>query len=193
MRDSRLEVLVDGVREGRRTFNNTLKYIFITSSANFGNMVSVAVASLFLSFLPLLPTQILLTNVLSDIPALTIAGDRVDQEQVVRPRRWDMRFIRDFTIVFGSISSAFDFLMFGLLGLVLVSVQTFRTAWFFESLLTELVVLLLGACPAIHDGTLPVEGSSAACRGETRDERRRGAVRRGAAWCGSVCGPPEGA
>src|ERR1035438_2548311 len=105
-----LAVLVQGVREGRVTFTNTLKYIFMATSANFGNMFSMAGASLFLTFLPLLPKQVLLMNLLTDLPEMTIATDRVDPEMVERPRRWDIGFIRRFMIVFGLISSAFDFL-----------------------------------------------------------------------------------
>jgi P-type Mg2+ transporter len=139
-----LRVLIDGVREGRRTFANTLKYIFITSSANFGNMVSMAGASLFLPFLPLLPTQILLNNFLSDFPAMTIATDRVDPELVARPLRWNLRFIRDFMIVFGGISSVFDFLTFGaLLWFLRATPAQFRSGWFVESVLTELLILLV--------------------------------------------------
>lgn len=139
-----LGVLIEGVREGRRTFANTLKYIFITTSANFGNMVSMAGASLFLPFLPLLPTQILLNNFLSDFPAMTIATDRVDPELVARPLRWNLGFIRDFMIVFGGISSAFDFLTFGaLLWLLRATPGQFRSGWFVESVLTELLILLV--------------------------------------------------
>jgi Mg2+-importing ATPase len=139
-----LGVLIEGVREGRRTFANTLKYIFITTSANFGNMVSMAGASLFLPFLPLLPTQILLNNFLSDIPAMTIATDRVDSDLVARPLRWDLGFIRDFMMVFGGISSLFDFLTFGaLLWLLEATPGQFRSGWFVESVLTELAILLV--------------------------------------------------
>lgn len=139
-----LGVLIEGVSEGRRTFANTLKYIFITTSANFGNMVSMAGASLFLPFLPLLPTQILLNNFLSDFPAMTIATDRVDPELMDRPLPWNLRFIRDFMIVFGGISSAFDFLTFGaLLWVLKASPGQFRSGWFVESVLTELLILLV--------------------------------------------------
>jgi Mg2+-importing ATPase len=139
-----LGVLIEGVREGRRTFANTLKYIFITTSANFGNMLSMAGASLFLPFLPLLPTQILLNNFLSDFPAMAIATDRVDPELVERPLRWNMRFIRDFMIVFGGISSVFDFLTFGALVWFLhATPERFRSGWFVESVLTELLILLV--------------------------------------------------
>jgi Mg2+-importing ATPase len=139
-----LGVLMDGVREGRRTFANTLKYIFITTSANFGNMLSMAGASLFLKFLPLLPTQILLNNFLSDFPAMTIATDRVDPEWVERPQRWDIRYIRNFMIVFGGISSVFDYLTFAaLLWWVRATPDQFRSGWFLESVLTELLVLIV--------------------------------------------------
>lgn len=139
-----LGVLIEGVREGRRTFANTLKYIFITTSANFGNMLSMAGASLFLPFLPLLPTQILLNNFLSDFPAMAIASDRVDPELVERPVRWRIDFIRDFMIVFGGISSLFDVLTFGmLLWLLRATPGQFRSGWFVESVLTELLILLV--------------------------------------------------
>lgn len=139
-----LGVLIEGVREGRRTFANTLKYVFITTSANFGNMLSMAGAALFLPFLPLLPTQILLNNFLSDFPAMAIGTDRVDPELVDHPRRWDIRFIRDFMVVFGLISSVFDFLTFAaLLWLLRSSPTQFRSGWFLESVLTELLILLV--------------------------------------------------
>jgi Mg2+-importing ATPase len=139
-----LSVLVAGLREGRRAFANTLKYIFITTSANFGNMVSMAIASLFTGFLPLLPKQILLINFLTDIPSIAVATDRLDPELVQRPRRWDNRLIRNFMITFGLVSSVFDLLTFGLL-LVLVrsDVDQFRTGWFLESVLSEILVLLV--------------------------------------------------
>src|SRR5262249_38702688 len=105
-----LGVLVAGVTEGRRTFANTLKYVFMATSANFGNMFSMAGASLFLPFLPLLPKQVLLTNLLTDLPEMAIAGDRVDPELLARPRRWDLAFIRRFMLSFGLLSSVFDFL-----------------------------------------------------------------------------------
>ncbi|MFZ4987085.1 MAG: HAD-IC family P-type ATPase, partial [Blastocatellia bacterium] len=139
-----LDVLRLGIEEGRRIFANTLKYVFTTTSANFGNMFSMAGLSLFLPYLPLLPTQILLNNFLSDFPAMTIASDDVDQEMIDQPRRWDVRFIRDFMVVFGLVSSIFDYLTFGFLLLVVkVGESEFRTGWFVESLLTELVILLV--------------------------------------------------
>ncbi|HEX6005398.1 MAG TPA: magnesium-translocating P-type ATPase, partial [Burkholderiales bacterium] len=138
-----LGVLEDGVREGRRAFANTLKYVFITTSANFGNMFSMAGASLFSAFLPLLPKQILLLNVLSDLPAMAIAGDRLDQELVARPRRWDRRAIQRFMLTFGFISSAFDYLTFGALIALQTSAEVFRTGWFLESVLSEILILLV--------------------------------------------------
>ncbi len=139
-----LDVLHKGILLGRTTFANTMKYVFVTTSANFGNMFSMAGASLFIPFLPLLPFQVLLTNFLTDFPAVTIASDRVDQEMIEKPHRWNVRFIRKFMITFGLVSSAFDYLTFGLLLLVLkVSQDAFRTGWFFESVLTELLIMLV--------------------------------------------------
>ena len=139
-----LDTLADGVLEGRRTFANTMKYIFMATSANFGNMFSVAGASLFLSFLPMLPTQILLTNFLTDFPELTIATDTVDPEQVQGPRRWDIGFIRRFMLTFGLLSSLFDYATFGVLLLIFgASPETFRTGWFVESVLSASLVVLI--------------------------------------------------
>lgn len=139
-----LDVIRGGIEEGRRTFANTLKYVLTTTSANLGNMVSMAVASLFLPFLPLTAGQILLNNFLSDVPAVGIAGDAVDPELVSRPRRWDMRFIARFMVEFGALSSLFDLLTFAFLLFVAgANVESFRTAWFVESLLTELVIALV--------------------------------------------------
>jgi Mg2+-importing ATPase len=139
-----LAVLSRGVLLGRSTFANTLKYVFVTTSANFGNMFSMAGASLFLPFLPLLPMQILLTNFLTDFPAFTIASDRVDRDFLDRPRRWDIHFIRDFMVIFGIVSSAFDFLTFGFLLLILhATTDQFRTGWFLESVMTELLIMLV--------------------------------------------------
>jgi P-type Mg2+ transporter len=137
-----LDVLRQGVEQGRRTFANTLKYIAITTSANFGNMISMAAASLLLPFLPLLAKQILLNNFLSDIPAMAIAGDNVDPELVKSPRRWDIASLRRFMVIFGSISSLFDFVTFGVLLFVFnAGAGLFRTGWFVESLMTELVII----------------------------------------------------
>jgi Mg2+-importing ATPase len=139
-----LDVIRAGIEEGRRTFANTMKYILTTTSANLGNMVSMAVASLVLPFLPLLAGQILLNNLLSDVPAVGIADDRVDPELVRRPPRWDIGFIGRFIAVFGLVSSLFDVLTFVvLLSGFLAGVELFRTGWFIESLLTELAVALV--------------------------------------------------
>jgi P-type Mg2+ transporter len=142
--EKNLAVLHAGIEEGRRTFANTLKYIFTTTSANFGNMLSMAGASLFLPFLPLLAKQILLNNFLSDIPGMTIASDNVDLDLVQTPQRWDIKFIRNFMIVFGLVSSVFDYLTFGVLLFLFHTLPAeFRTGWFIESLLTELVIALV--------------------------------------------------
>jgi len=138
-----LDVLRAGVESGRTTFANTLKYVRTTTSANFGNMVSMAIASIYLPFLPLVAGQILLNNFLSDVPQTFVAGDRVDPEVTTRPGRWSVRAIRDFMIVFGLISSAFDILTFVLLRWVDASVDEFRTTWFVESLLTELGIAFI--------------------------------------------------
>ncbi|MBC7247218.1 MAG: magnesium-translocating P-type ATPase [Actinobacteria bacterium] len=139
-----LDVLVQGVAEGRRTFNNTLKYVFMATSANFGNMFSMAGASLFLSFLPMLPGQILLTNLLTDFPEMGIATDNVDEDLVERPRRWDIGFIRRFMLVFGPLSSLFDFLTFGALLLLLhADARQFRTGWFMESVVSASLIVLV--------------------------------------------------
>ncbi|MEQ1825328.1 MAG: magnesium-translocating P-type ATPase [Pirellula sp.] len=139
-----LDILRDGIEEGRRTFANTLKYILTTTSANFGNMFSMAIASIFLPFLPLLASQILLNNFLSDIPGTAIAGDNVDPEWVAKPRRWDNRFISRYMVLFGLVSSVFDFLTFGILLYVFSATdEEFRTGWFIESLLTELVIAIV--------------------------------------------------
>ncbi|MGZ7078523.1 MAG: magnesium-translocating P-type ATPase [Thermoanaerobaculia bacterium] len=138
-----LDVIRRGIEEGRKTFANTLKYVLTTTSANLGNMVSMAGASLFLPFLPLTAGQILLNNFLSDIPAVGIADDSVDPEMVERPRRWDIAFIARFMVQFGLLSSAFDLLTFGVLLASGQNVDQFRTGWFVESLLTELVIALV--------------------------------------------------
>ncbi len=142
--DKDLAVLVDGVREGRSTFANTLKYVFMATSANFGNMFSMAAASLLLPFLPLLPTQILLTNLMTDFPEMTIATDRVDADMVDHPRRWSIVAIRKFMITFGLVSSVFDFLTFGALLFVLHATRDqFRTGWFLESVISASIIVLV--------------------------------------------------
>ncbi|OFW58477.1 MAG: magnesium-translocating P-type ATPase [Actinobacteria bacterium RBG_19FT_COMBO_54_7] len=139
-----LGVLAQGVEEGRVTFANTLKYVFMATSANFGNMFSMAGASLFLSFLPLLPSQVLLTNLLTDLPEMTIATDNVDSEMIDKPRRWDINFILKFMLTFGPLSSVFDYMTFGLLILILhSSPQLFRTGWFIESVISASLIVLV--------------------------------------------------
>ena len=139
-----LDVLVQGVIEGRKTFANTLKYVFMATSANFGNMFSMAGVSLIIPFLPLLPKQILLTNLMTDFPEMTIATDNVDDELINYPRRWDIKAIRKFMITFGIVSSLFDYLTFGLLLLVLHASQVqFRTAWFLESVISASMIVLV--------------------------------------------------
>jgi Mg2+-importing ATPase len=142
--DQNLDVLAAGIVVGRKTFTNTMKYIFMATSANFGNMFSMAGASLFLPFLPLLPKQILLTNLLTDFPEMTIATDRVDQVMIEKPRHWDIRFIRRFMIVFGLLSSIFDYLTFGVLLLGMkASEKTFQTGWFLESVISATLIVLV--------------------------------------------------
>ncbi len=139
-----LSVLLAGIKQGRQTFANTLKYIFTTTSANFGNMLSMAGVSLFLPYLPLLAKQILLNNFLSDFPAIGIPGDNVDEEMLARPHRWNIKYIRSFMIIFGLVSSLFDYATFGLLLFVAHTAEgQFQTSWFIESLLSELVIALV--------------------------------------------------
>src|SRR5436190_8820628 len=124
-------VLADGVMEGRRIFANTLKYVLMATSSNFGNMFSAAGASLFLSFLPMLPSQILLNNLLYDVGQLAIPTDRVDSEVLARPAAWDIAFVRRFMSVFGPISSIFDFMtFFVMLAILHASHSEFRSGWF---------------------------------------------------------------
>lgn len=142
--DRDLNVLTEGVLEGRKTFTNTMKYIFMATSANFGNMFSMAGASLFLAFLPLLPKQILLTNLLTDFPEMAISTDRVDHVNLQRPQRWNFKFIKRFMITFGLLSSVFDYLTFGVLILLLHSDEkTFQTGWFTESVLSATLIVLV--------------------------------------------------
>jgi Mg2+-importing ATPase len=137
-----LGVLADGVVEGRRVFANTIKYVLMATSSNFGNMFSAAVASVFLSFLPMLPSQILLNNLLYNAGQLAIPTDAVDEETLARPAAWDLRFVRRFMLVFGPVSSLFDFLTFFImLDLLDASHSEFRTGWFVESLATQTLVI----------------------------------------------------
>lgn len=139
--DKSLRVLAHGIVEGRKTFGNITKYILNTTSANYGNMFTVALSSLFLGFIPLLPSQILLNNFISDFPLLTISTDNVDQELLKRPRRWNISLIRNFMIYFGAMSSFFDLvLILSLTYLIKVGPGLFRTSWFVLSALSEMVV-----------------------------------------------------
>ena len=137
-----LHVLADGVTGGRRIFANTMKYVLMGTSSNFGNMFSAAGASALLRFLPMLPSQILLNNLLYDTSQLTIPTDNVDRDQLARPSRWDMRFIRRFMLFFGPLSSLFDFATFGVMLWVFhAGPGLFRTGWFVESLATQTLVI----------------------------------------------------
>ncbi|MEV1134347.1 magnesium-translocating P-type ATPase [Rhodococcus coprophilus] len=137
-----LGVLADGVTEGRRTFANTIKYVLMSTSSNFGNMFSAAAASAVLTFLPMLPSQILLNNLLYDSSQLALPGDRVDPEELRAPSHWDIAFIRRFMLFFGPLSSLFDFVTFGLmLGVFHAGPELFRTGWFVESLATQILIV----------------------------------------------------
>jgi len=139
-----LDVLAEGIVEGRKTFANTMKYIFMATSANFGNMFSMAGASLFLPFLPMLPKQILLTNLLTDLPEMAIAGDRVDAVNIQAPQRWDLGFVKRFMILFGLLSSLFDYLTFGILLLVFhADAKVFQTGWLVESVISATLIVLV--------------------------------------------------
>jgi P-type Mg2+ transporter len=139
-----LGVLHAGVIEGRRTFGNIMKYIMMGTSSNFGNMFSMAGASLFLPFLPMLPVQILLNNLLYDVSELPIPLDRVDDDYLSRPRHWDMNFIRNFMLIIGPISSLFDFLIFYIMLAVFHAGEAlFHTGWFIESMATQVLVIFI--------------------------------------------------
>ena len=141
-----LGVLNDGVMEGRRCFANIMKYIIMGTSSNFGNMFSMAAASLFLKFLPMLPTQILLNNFLYDISQIAVPGDNVDAALLHKPKRWQIGFIRQFMTIIGPISSIYDFLTFGVLLWMFhagTNAALFRTGWFVESLATQTLVVFV--------------------------------------------------
>jgi Mg2+-importing ATPase len=139
-----LTVLVEGVIEGRKTFGNTLKYILMGTSSNFGNMFSCAGASLFLPFLPMTPIQILLNNFLYDVSETTIPTDNVDAVYIEKPRRWNISFIRRFMIFIGPMSSIYDFLTFFIMLNVFAASQSlFQTGWFIESLCTQTLVIFI--------------------------------------------------
>jgi len=139
-----LMVLHKGILEGRRTFGNVMKYIMMATSSNFGNMFSMAAATLFLPFLPMLPLQILLNNLMYDVSEVTLPLDNVDEEDLAQPKRWDMSFIRNFMLTIGPISSLFDFLTFYLLIRLFHAHETlFRTGWFVESIATQVLVIFV--------------------------------------------------
>lgn len=139
-----LSTIADGIMEGRITFSNTLKYILMGTSSNFGNMVSAASASFFLPFLPMLPSQILLNNGLYDLSQVSIPSDNVDEEMLRKPRRWDVGFIRNYMLFFGLISSIYDFLTFGMMILIFnANGSLFQTGWFIESLATQVLVVFV--------------------------------------------------
>jgi Mg2+-importing ATPase len=139
-----LMVLHQGILEGRRTFGNVMKYIMMATSSNFGNMFSMAAATLFLPFLPMLPLQILLNNLLYDVSEISLPLDEVDAEDLAQPKRWDMTFIRNFMVTIGPISSLFDFLTFYLLVRLFNAHESlFHTGWFVESIATQVLVIFV--------------------------------------------------
>ena len=139
-----LDVITDGIIEGRKTFNNTIKYILMATSSNFGNMFSAAGASFFLTFLPMTPVQILLTNGLYDVSQLSIPSDNVDLESLVKPRHWNINFIKNYMIFFGPLSSIFDFATFAIMLFVFHARNSFfQTGWFIESIATEILVVFV--------------------------------------------------
>ena len=137
-----LRDLKEGIIEGRRTFGNTIKYVMMVLSSNFGNMFSAAGAVIFLPFLPMLPIQILLNNLIYDFSQVTIPSDNVDDAWIEKPKRWNLNFINKFMYVFGPLSSVFDFITFFVLFvLVKVPAPVFQTGWFMESLATQILVI----------------------------------------------------
>ncbi|VVC03813.1 putative copper-exporting P-type ATPase A [Candidatus Bilamarchaeum dharawalense] len=139
-----LNVVAEGIFEGRKTFSNIIKYIDSTISANFGNMFTLTIASLFLPFIPLLPSQILLNNLLSDVPMLTVSTDNVDKDELKKPRRWDIDRINRFMVFFGLISSVFDIItMLFVYFMLSADAALFRTVWFLESVLSEIFVVFV--------------------------------------------------
>ena len=142
--EKNLMVLVDCIKEGRKTFANTMKYLFISTGSTFGNMCSVAAASLVLPFLPMLPKQILLTNFLTDLPFLMVTTDNVDKEQFERPGKWNLKLIRSYMVIFGVHSSLFDLITFITLYFILKAKESeFQTGWFIESVLSELLIVFI--------------------------------------------------
>lgn len=139
-----LDVIADGIEEGRKTFSNTIKYILMATSSNFGNMFSAAGASFFLPFLPMTPVQILLTNGLYDISQMSIPSDNVDGESLIKPRHWNINFIKNYMIFFGPLSSIFDYATFGVMFFVFHARNSlFQTGWFIESVITEILIVFV--------------------------------------------------
>jgi Mg2+-importing ATPase len=138
-----LRTIIDAVLEGRKTFLNTMKYLFLQTSSNFGNVFSMAGASLIVPFLPMLPKQVLMANLLTDTAVMSIPTDEVDRDWTKSPKKWDMNFIKRFMITFGLLSSVFDYITFlFLLYVMKVSSDIFRSAWFLEGLFTQILVIL---------------------------------------------------
>ena len=139
-----LRILLDGIIEGRRTFDNTVKYMLMAISSNFGNMLSMVGAAIFLPFLPMQPVQILLNNSLYDLSQIAIPTDHVDKENLESPQKWNINFIRKFMLIFGGISTLFDFATFYMLfSIFKLPEQTFQTAWFLESISTQVLVIYI--------------------------------------------------
>ena len=181
-----LAVLNEGVIEGRRCFANIMKYIVMGTSSNFGNMFSMAAASLFLPFLPMLPTQILLNNFLYDISQVSIPGDNVDPALLHRPKRWQIGFIRQFMMIIGPISSIYDFLTFGVLLWVFhasTNAPLFRTGWFVESLATQTLVVFVIRTAGNPFRSRPEPAVADQRVRRRRDCRRAALHRRRAAFC----------
>jgi Mg2+-importing ATPase len=140
--EKNLMILSDCVIEGRRTFANVIKYIKMGASSNFGNMLSMTAASFFLPFLPMLPTQILLNNFLYDFSQVAIPTDKVDDDYLIKPRPWNIKFIKEFILYIGPISSIYDLITFGVMWYVFrASPELFHTGWFVESLTTQVLVV----------------------------------------------------
>ncbi|MGB9637566.1 MAG: cation transporting ATPase C-terminal domain-containing protein, partial [Microgenomates group bacterium] len=137
-----LKILHTGILEGRKTFANVLKYIVMGTSSTFGNMLSLAASSLFLPFLPMLPVQVLLNDLLYDASQTLVAQDNVDRELVEKPRKWNVAFIKNYMLTFGTLSSLFDLFTFFLLFTIFKATpQLFRTGWFLESILTQILII----------------------------------------------------
>lgn len=142
--EKNLRVLANGIMEGRKIFGNTTKYILMGTSSNFGNMFSAAAASIFLPFLPMLPMQILFMNLLYDVANMTLPTDNVDEEFTKLPKRWDISFVRKFTLFFGPFSSLYDFLTYGIMLFIFgASASLFQSGWFVESFWTEVLVIFV--------------------------------------------------